>query len=81
MTYKMHGKKGALLNQEELNKPDINFQHNFLTQLPFLKYGNCLELGAGPLRITLAILSYFYEVIDVNDIAPNLKKKWIEMSS
>ena len=79
MTYKMQGHKGALLNNEELNKPDIDFQYCFLTSLTFLKFRNCIELGAGPLRITLNLLSYFYDVIDVNDIAPNLKQKWIEM--
>ena len=38
---------------------------------------NCLELGAGVLRVTLGCLSYFFKVIDVNDIAQSLSRVWI----
>ena len=39
-------------------------------------YQQCLELGAGPLRVTLGLLSYYYKKIDINDIAKNLERVW-----
>ena len=61
----------------QFDKPDLEFQRRFLTECTkYLNgYKRCLELGAGPLRVTLGVLSYWYEVIDVNDIT-NMDRIW-----
>ena len=62
---------GALLGNTDVDKPDLEFQWDFLTKCTKLINGwkSCLEIGAGPCRVTLGLLSYFYDVIDVTDIA------------
>lgn len=72
--------EGALLGNIEVDKPDIQFQTLFLTDCSlFLNgYNKCLELAAGPLRVTLGMLSYFFKEIDVNDIA-NLSQIWMKL--
>ena len=70
--------EGALLGNMDVDKADIKFQFDFMTKCTSFLNGNqnCLELAAGPLRVTLGCLSYFFKVIDINDIVPNLTRVW-----
>ena len=35
-----------------------------------------MELGAGVLRVTIGLLSYYFKKIDINDIATSLERVW-----
>ena len=62
-----------------IHKSDIYFLREFFCECKFLnRYKRCLNVGAGPLREALEFISYFYDIIDVNDIA-NLERIWINL--
>ena len=73
------GYEGALLWNTEIHKSDIAFLREFLTECKFINgFRRCLNPGAGVLRETLEVLSYYFDIVDVNDIA-NLDRVWANL--
>ena len=69
---------GALLGHTDIHKADLEFQSEFFSECSkyFNGYSRCLELGAGVLRVTIGLLSYYFKKIDINDIATSLERVW-----
>jgi hypothetical protein len=58
------------MGQIEYHEPDSNFQKIFFNECRehINGYELCLELGAGPGRVTEHLLSKHFDTIDLNDV-------------
>jgi hypothetical protein len=54
----------------EYHEPDIEFQRKFFTDCRehINGFKRCIELGAGPGRVTYNLLSQHFDIIDINDV-------------
>ena len=66
----------------ETHLPDLKFIDKFFKDCTDLINGNdlCISLAAGPLRVEIAILSYLFKTIEVNDISSKLKDTWVKLA-